>query len=288
MDVAVHIAQLTVAYGPRVALDAIDVTIHPGVTGILGPNGAGKSSLLRCLATAQRPSAGHIHAWNLELTQPSHQREARRRIGYLPQDPGFYPRFRVAEFTDHVAILKEIAPTSRRRTEVERVLSAVGLADRSRDRIKSLSGGMRQRLALACAMLGSPDLLILDEPTVGLDPQQRAQFREVVAEAGRTSTLVLSTHQTEDIAAVCGRVVVLQDGRLHFDGTPGELIARAHGRVWLEDRRAPGALASWSDGSGLHRNVGDPPPAAQLAAPTLEDGYLVLTASADSSIAGSR
>lgn len=174
-----------------------------------------------------------------------------------------------------MAILKELTDRGARHREVRRVLEAVDLGEVRGKRIKRLSGGMRQRVALAAALVGDPGFLVLDEPTVGLDPEQRMWFRELVAEAGEGRTVLLSTHQTEDVAMLCHRVVVLAHGRVRFEGTPAELTARAAGRVWSSDQRDPAARAGWRTGTGTFRNVGDPPEGADLLEPTLEDGYLL-------------
>jgi ABC-2 type transport system ATP-binding protein len=203
------------------------------------------------------------------------RQEARRRLGYLPQNPGFHPDFTAFEFIDYVAILKELTDRRARHAEARRVLEAVGLADVRGKRIRRLSGGMRQRVALAAAMVGDPGFLVLDEPTVGLDPEQRMRFRELIAEAGEGRTVLLSTHQTEDVAMLCHRVLVMDKGRVRFDGTAAELTAVADGRVWSSAERQPGARAGWRTGTGEFRNVGDPPAGARLVEPTLEDGYLL-------------
>jgi len=156
------------------------------------------------------------------------------------------------------------------------VIDLVGLAAVSGKRIRAVSGGMRRRVALAQALLGDPDLVILDEPTAGLDPELRLRFREIVSRIGEGRTVVLSTHQTEDVAAVCQQVVVLHEGRSLFAGTPAALIEQAAGRVWLDETRGAGAQLAWRNGDGLVRNVGDAPAGAQMIAPTLEDAYLLL------------
>jgi ABC-2 type transport system ATP-binding protein len=156
------------------------------------------------------------------------------------------------------------------------VLAAVGLDDQRAVKIKALSGGMRQRVALAAALLGDPALVILDEPTVGLDPEQRLRFRELIAESGEGRTVLLSTHQTEDVIAVCQRVIVLDHGQSRFSGEPAELAAVAKGRVWTSATRYPGALAAWRTGAGTYRNIGEPPAGADLIEPSIEDGYLML------------
>lgn len=271
-----QVDSLDVRYRNRHAIRRVSFRIGVGVTGLLGPNGAGKSSLLRSVATAQRPAAGSVRLGGVEATEPRNHRAVRRRIGYLPQTPGFYPGSTVQNFALHIAVLKEISGRRARLAEVDRVLSAVELDDRRRDRIRSLSGGMRQRLALACAMLADPELLILDEPTVGLDPEQRLRFRGLVAELGRERSVLLSTHQTDDISALCSRVIVLHAGTVRVDATPRTVAEVARGRVWESTERAANVLACWSTGDGRIRNIGDPPPGAHLLGPTLDDGYLVL------------
>jgi ABC-2 type transport system ATP-binding protein len=174
-----------------------------------------------------------------------------------------------------VAILKELTDRTARHREVRRVLEEVDLGDVRAKRIKKLSGGMRQRVALAAALVGDPGFLVLDEPTVGLDPEQRMRFRELIAQAGEGRTVLLSTHQTEDVAMLCHRVLVMARGRILFEGTPADLTARAAGRVWSSTERAPDAKAGWRTGTGSFRNVGDPPAGADLVEPTLEDGYLL-------------
>jgi ABC-2 type transport system ATP-binding protein len=144
---------------------------------------------------------------------------------------------------------------------------------------------MRQRVALAAALVGDPGFLVLDEPTVGLDPEQRMRFRELIARAGEGRTVLLSTHQTEDVAMLCNRVVVLADGTVRFDGTPAELTAQAAGRVWSSAERDAGAKAGWRTGQGTFRNVGDPPAGADLLEPTLEDGYLLALDGDDAAVA---
>ncbi|MEU7942864.1 ABC transporter ATP-binding protein [Microbispora bryophytorum] len=263
-------------YGRRPVLDGLDVAFGIGVTGLLGPNGAGKTTLLRCLATTLAPDAGELRVLGLDPATTSGRTGVRRRLGYLPQDPGFYPHFTAFETLDYVAILKEITDRRKRHHEVTRVLTEVGLADRARTKVRKLSGGMRQRLALAQALLGGPDLLILDEPTVGLDPEQRLRLRALVSRLGESRTVLLSTHQTEDVAALCERVVVMEDGRILFDGTPTGLAAVAAGRVSLGDHRPePGALF-WRTADGHYRTIGEAPAGAVPAEPTVEDGYLLL------------
>jgi ABC-2 type transport system ATP-binding protein len=163
---------------------------------------------------------------------------------------------------------------------VRRVIDLVGLTDVAPKRVSSLSGGQRRRVVLAQAMLGRPDLLILDEPTAGLDPAQRGRLRDVLGRAGETSTVVISTHQTEDVAALCERVVVLDGGRVLFDGTVTDMVGQAAGRVWMAAERDPDAQHAWRTGSGRFRHVGDPPRSAEIIEPALEDAYLLLVGDA--------
>ena len=265
-------------YGATRALDGVDIALERGITGLLGPNGAGKTTLLSILATVSEPDAGRVLAFGLDLGHPAERVEVRRRRGYLPQELGYHRHFTVAAFIDYVAILKEITDRRRRAEEVARVLAAVGLEDRARSRIRALSGGMRQRLGIAQALLGDPDLLILDEPTAGLDPEQRLRFRELLSGLPGDPVTVLSTHQADDIAAICPHVVVLLKGQVHFAGTPAGLAATAAGRVWAAGERDERAHLSWRGGDNRWRHVGDHPPAgAELVSPTVEDGYLMLS-----------
>ncbi|MBD0671949.1 ATP-binding cassette domain-containing protein [Streptomyces sp. CBMA156] len=275
-DSPVDVRSLSVSYRGRPALDRVTFRLRPGVTGLLGPNGAGKTTLLRVLATAAPADGGEVTVLGHDPATGPGKLAVRRKLGYLPQNPGFHPHFTALDFVDYVAILKEMTDRRARREEALRVLEAVGLADQRSKRIKALSGGMRQRVALAAAIIGDPELLVLDEPTVGLDPEQRLRFRELVADLGENRTVLLSTHQTEDVAALCRRVVVLDRGVVKFQGLPSELVALASGRVWSSGERDGTALAGWRTGEGTFRNIGSPPPDAELVAPSLEDGYLLL------------
>jgi ABC-2 type transport system ATP-binding protein len=276
---AVRADGLVKAYGRSRALDGASLTAGTGVTGLLGPNGAGKTTLLRIVATVLAPDEGRLRLLGLDPADPGERVQIRRRLGYLPQEPGFHRSFTAFEMVDYIAVLKEHTDRRTRHAEVRRVLEQVGLADASGKKVRALSGGMRRRLGLAQALLGDPDLLVLDEPTAGLDPQQRMRFRDLVSRAGEDRAVLLSTHQTEDVAALCSSVVVVDRGRTLFSGTVPELVALAGGRVWVDDLRDPCALAAWRLGSGLFHHVGDPPPGAELVDATLEDAYLLLLGS---------
>jgi ABC-2 type transport system ATP-binding protein len=267
------------SFGATQALADVGLDLGPGVIGLLGPNGAGKTTLLRLLATALPPSRGEVRVLGRDVEVPAERTEIRRRLGYLPQEVGFPRGFTAFGFVDYIALLKEWAEPASRHAEVRRVLDLVGLSDLTTKRIRAMSGGQRRRVALAQALLGSPSVLILDEPTAGVDPEQRVTLRTVLAELARTSIVVLSTHQTEDVAALCERVVVLDRGRVRYDGAVTDLVDRAAGRVWLADQPDPAATVSWRTGTGRYRNV-----AAQArdgvehVEPSLEDAYLLLRA----------
>jgi ABC-2 type transport system ATP-binding protein len=268
---------ITKRYRGTTALDDVDLSFRPGITGLLGPNGAGKTTLLRIAATVLAPDTGDVRLLGRELGTPEALHDVRRRLGYLPQEMGFPRTFTGFGFVDYMAVLKEWSDRAARHDEVRRVLGLVDLGDVATKRVRALSGGQRRRLALAQALLGEPSLLLLDEPTTGVDPEQRVALRQVLSRAGERSTVLLSTHQTEDVAALCDRVVVLDHGRVRFDGAVTELVATAAGKVWLADHPDPSARASWRTGTGRHRHVGDGAPAgAEIAEPTLEDAYLLL------------
>jgi ABC-2 type transport system ATP-binding protein len=272
----VEIHDVRKRFGRTTALGGVTFDATAGITGLLGPNGAGKTTLLRMMATVLAPDEGRLRLLSWDPQVADERLAIRRRLGYMPQEPGFHRSFTAFEFVDYVAILKEMTERRARHDEVRRVLGLVGLEDVSGRKIKALSGGMRRRVALAQSLLGDPDLLVLDEPTAGLDPEQRLRFRELVSDRTADRTVILSTHQTEDVAALCQRVIVMLDGQVLFEGTPRELTQVADGRVWLADDRAAGARLSWRTADGAHRNIGEAPSDADLVAPTLEDGYLLL------------
>lgn len=276
----VSIQEVTKFYGGTPALDGVSFELDTGITGLLGPNGAGKTTLLRCLATVLAPDRGRIGVLGFDPDRPRDRTEIRRRIGYLPQEPGFYRTFTCFDFLDYLAILKEHTDRGERHAEIRRVLHLTGLSDRSTTKIRKLSGGMRRRLALAQSLIGDPQVLILDEPTAGLDPELRFRFRELVTELATDRTVLISTHQTEDVAAICDRVIVLDAGRVLFDGSPGDLIEMARGKVWLSAERPSAARITWRTANGDFRAVGDPPERASLIEPTIEDGYLMLVGAA--------
>jgi ABC-2 type transport system ATP-binding protein len=279
-DTTVSVHGLGKRFGRTVALDDVDLEIVPGVTGLLGPNGAGKTTLLRIAATVLAPDSGEVRVVDHDPGSADGRLAIRRRLGYLPQEPGFHRSFSAFDFVDYIAILKEWTERRARHDEVRRVLALVGLEPVMHKRIKALSGGMRRRVAIAQALLGAPDLLLLDEPTAGLDPEQRLRFRELLGAHARDATILLSTHQTDDVAALCQRVIVLLAGRVRFSGTPAALAAQATGHVWLADDRDPRAELAWITSDGRVRHIGEPPARAETVAPTVEDGYLLLASAA--------
>ena len=263
--------------GGRRVLDAVDLFAAGGLVCVLGANGSGKTSLLRCLGTVLLPDDGELTIDGLDPRHHSDRVEIRRRLGYLPQEPGLAPRARVVDVVEYLAVCKGWRDDRRRRHAVARALDEVGLGDRIGERIRDLSGGMRRRVALAQTLLGSPSLLVLDEPSVALDLDERARLRSIVAERRHTTTIVMATHLVDE-AALADRVVVLAAGTVRYDGTPAGLVAAAGGRVWVQaGPPPPGTRASVRLPDGTHRCVGTPPPGAALVAPTLEDGWLVVT-----------
>jgi ABC-2 type transport system ATP-binding protein len=222
----VEITGLTRRFGSATAVAGVDLRIGPGVFGLLGPNGAGKTTLLRMMATAVPPTSGRLLLLGLDPASYGPRRDIRRSLGYLPQNPGYYPGFTVTEFVEYFALLKEVPP-SRVRSAVAGAIDRVGLADRRKARLRTLSGGMLRRACIAQAIVNDPELVLLDEPTAGLDPEQRVTFRALLRELGGRATVVVSTHLVEDVGAACAQVVLMDQGRIVFDGTPDELIAGA-------------------------------------------------------------
>ncbi len=271
-----QIRAITRRYGSLRAVDDMTIDIHAGITGLLGPNGAGKSTLLSMLATLQSPDTGTMRLIGLDPADPAQRLRLRRTLGYMPQEPGFHRHFTVFDFVDYLAILKEHTDQTTRHGEVDRVLDLVGLTDRADTRIRKLSGGMRRRVALAQALLGDPKLLLLDEPTAGLDPEQRLRFRDLISRLGEDRTVLLSTHQTEDVAALCQQVVVMNAGTIRFNGSPTELAATADGQVWEADQRDPAADVIWRTSTGRYRHIGTAPAGAEIVPPSIEDAYLLV------------
>lgn len=214
---------LTQEFGQTKILHRLDLKVSSGgVLGLLGPNGAGKTTLLRTLATIIKPSSGSLRLMDRNPADRTQRRDIRRRLGYLPQALAYYPSFTLSEFVEYFALLKEMPPKEIK-PAVAWAIERVGLEDRSQSKLRTLSGGMLRRAGLAQAIVNKPALLLLDEPTAGLDPQQRLDFRQLLRELGAHSTVIVSTHLVEDVSAACTDVALINKGRLVFQGTPNEL-----------------------------------------------------------------
>ncbi|MBO4255177.1 ABC transporter ATP-binding protein [Streptomyces griseorubiginosus] len=221
----VHAQGLRVRAGRHPAVDGLDLALSAGVHGVLGPNGAGKTTLMRALSTVVKPAAGSLTLLGAQADGRADLRGIRRRLGYLPQQFGFYPRFTVREFVAYMAWLKEM-PKTAIPDAVQRAIDRVGLTAKADKKMKTLSGGMVRRAGIAQAIVNDPELLLLDEPTVGLDPEQRLDFRDLLRALGADSCVLVSTHLVEDVVAACTDVILMNEGRLLFQGTPDDLIAR--------------------------------------------------------------
>jgi ABC-type multidrug transport system ATPase subunit len=212
------------------ALHEVNLRIPAGMFGLLGPNGAGKSSLMRCLATLQVPSSGSIRFDGLDVR--AEPEALRATLGYLPQDFGVYPRVSAEDLLDHLAVLKGISSRGERKDTVHGLLRQVNLWDVRKKAVAGYSGGMRQRFGIAQALIGHPRLIIVDEPTAGLDPEERNRFNNLLSEIGEQVVVILSTHIVDDVTDLCPRTAILVGGRIVESGTPAELIAALQGCVW--------------------------------------------------------
>jgi ABC-2 type transport system ATP-binding protein len=224
----VELTDLTRRFGRTQAVAGVNLDAGPGVFGLLGPNGAGKTTLLRMMATVIPPNSGTLRLLGRDPGSYAPRREIRRRLGYLPQALGYYPGFTVAEFVEYFALLKDMPP-ARVPGAVATAIERVDLGNKARAKLRTLSGGMLRRVGIAQAIVNEPELLLLDEPTAGLDPEQRVQFRAMLREFGQRATVIVSTHLVEDVGAACGEVALMNDGKIVFRGTPDELTARADG-----------------------------------------------------------
>jgi ABC-2 type transport system ATP-binding protein len=214
------------------ALDHVTLSIPRGMFGLLGPNGAGKSTLMRTVATLQTPSEGTIRFGDIDVI--ADPEKLRRTLGYLPQDFGVYPRVSAYDMLDHMAVLKGIASAGERRTTVERLLVQTNLWSVRKRALAGFSGGMRQRFGIAQALIGNPELIIVDEPTAGLDPEERNRFLNLLAEIGEHVVVILSTHIVEDVSDLCPLMAVLADGRIQLEGAPLALIDKTRGHIWMK------------------------------------------------------
>lgn len=285
----INVSQLTKDYGRFRALDDITFQIPEGMFGLLGPNGAGKTTLMRILTTLLTPTSGQVQIGRYDLLRDAG--EIRQRLGYLPQDFGFYRSLTAWEILDYIATLKNV-PTRQRKDQIQTVLAEVNLLADARRKVGAFSGGMRQRLGIAQALLGQPELIVVDEPTAGLDPEERIRFRNLLARLAERRTVLLSTHIVADIEASCSSLAVLHQGRLIFNGSPQELMEQARGRVWRAavpaerwgeyEQRFP-VLASRSVNGRMEARLLSehaPAPDSSPAEPGLEDGYVAVMQSA--------
>jgi len=225
------IQNLTKTYPNGVkALDGVCLTIPQGMYGLLGPNGAGKTSLMRTIATLQEPDAGAIRLADIDVLRQKD--EVRRRLVYLPQDFGVYPRISAQDMLSHIALLKGITNSGERKGVVDAMLRRCNLYDVRKKSLTTFSGGMRQRFGIAQALIGNPQLLIVDEPTAGLDPGERNRFYNLLAEVGENVVVILSTHIVEDVMDMCSRMAIIHLGKVLFEGQPADAIAQLHDRVW--------------------------------------------------------
>jgi ABC-type multidrug transport system ATPase subunit len=212
------------------ALNGVSLEIPAGMFGLLGPNGAGKSTLMRCVATLQTPTSGKILFNGLDVIREPEK--LRQVLGYLPQDFGVYPRVSAYDMLDHMAVLKGVAGRGERRETVEALLNQVNLWGVRKKSIAGFSGGMRQRFGIAQALIGRPSLLIVDEPTAGLDPEERNRFLNLLADVGENIVVILSTHIVDDVSDLCPRMAIIADGRIVGQGAPAELTTALKGKIW--------------------------------------------------------
>lgn len=289
MDITIR--DLTKVYKGNVqALRGIDLSIHNGMFGLLGPNGAGKTTLMRILAGILHPTSGSLTIGGNDAITEHGRTAVKRILGYLPQDLGLYPDLSAREFLDYIAILKGLNDSIARRHRVDELLETVSLTDVANRKLKTFSGGMKRRVGIAQALLNDPQLLIVDEPTAGLDPEERIRFRNLLADLGGNRIVILSTHIVEDVAQTCQELAVMNKGQLVFRGGIAELVEAARGAVWTVTVPTGGAkptgdvtvIATLPTGSSMQYRVVSatapnvPGATIQPATPTLEDSYVWL------------
>lgn len=276
--------------GGHAAVDAVNLSLGPGILGLLGPNGAGKSTMMRMLATLTQPTAGRIIWKGVDIARDPDA--LRISLGYLPQDFGVYPALSAREFLRYLAAVKGL-PQKLARRRVDECIEQVGLTVDADRRLGDFSGGMRQRVGIAQALLNDPQLLIADEPTVGLDPGERLRFRHLLTELGGQRLVILCTHIVSDVEASATALAVMRKGKLVFSGSPDVLLALAHGKVWdwtVAPERLDEVRAAYHVSNSLRRGDGvrvrlmspvSPGPGAEVVLPSLEDAYVSLLADSD-------
>src|SRR5579875_34386 len=278
--------QLAKTYKGNVqALRDINLTIGNGMFGLLGPNGAGKTTLMRILAGILQPTGGRALVGEHDLATERGRHAVKRVLGYLPQELGLYPDLSARDFLDYMALLKGLDHSAQRKQRVHDLLELVGLADVARRQLKTFSGGMKRRVGIAQALLNDPQLLIVDEPTAGLDPEERIRFRNLLADLGGDRVVLLSTHIVEDIAQTCRNLAVMTQGQVIFQGTTFDLLQAARGNVWMVTTDGPKpdgdvtVMATMHQGNAVqYRILGQPQPGTHAvpADPGLEEGYMWL------------
>lgn len=285
-QVKLELCSLTKQFANKLAVDKVDALLEPGVIGLLGANGAGKTTLMRMICDVLRPSSGEILFNGVSTQQLGEQYRA--LLGYLPQDFGYYPNFSALDFLLYMGACKGLTAKEAKQTAHD-LLGSVGLLEVAKKKIKTFSGGMKQRLGIAQAIINDPKILVLDEPTAGLDPKERVRFRNLIASIAEQKIVLLSTHIVSDIEYIANRILVMQKGRFIMDGRAEELVERARGSVWelhvsrtqAQQLSATSIVANVhynTDGSAVVRIIEDSAPAlnATPAEPTLEDLYLYI------------
>ncbi|MFL6246908.1 MAG: ABC transporter ATP-binding protein [Thermoanaerobaculia bacterium] len=270
------------------ALKGIDLDLPPGMFGLLGRNGAGKSTLMRILATLQDPDEGTVHLGELDVIRQKER--VRETLGYLPQSFGFHPRVSADRLLDHFAVLKGLVDAGSRRDVVEALLRRTNLWDVRKQRVGTFSGGMRQRLGVAIALLGNPKLIIVDEPTAGLDPEERVRFLNLLSEIGEESAVILSTHIVEDVEELCSNLAIIDRGEILLEGSPARAIAELRGRIWrrsvtreelpaLEGEHSVISTKLMAGQTIAHVYAGESPgPGFEPVEPDLKDVYFAIMA----------
>src|SRR5579884_464591 len=270
------------------ALNDLDLTIPSGMFGLLGPNGAGKTTLMRILAGILRPTSGSLRVGPFDGNSEQGRTAIKRVLGYLPQDLGVYPDLSAREFLDYIAILKGMDDRKTRQQRIAYLLETVSLADVAHRKLKTFSGGMKRRIGIAQALLNDPQLLIVDEPTAGLDPEERIRFRNLLSDLSSNRTVLLSTHIVEDIAQACRNLAILGNGRVLFQGTTEQLVREVQGKVWVVTTSGAKPEGDYTIVSTLnmgntyqYRIVGmlssrNGDFSSTTVEPTLEDGYVWL------------
>jgi len=282
----IEVEKLTKVYPDgKKALDSLNLRIDKGMFGLVGPNGAGKTTLMRILATLLRPTTGRVRVYGNDLSTSEGRTGTRSTLGYLPQEAGFHLGLSVEQELDYLALLKNISSATERTCQIAIALERVGLEHARKERVHTLSGGMKRRLGIAIALLGNPRLIIVDEPTANLDPAERVRFRNLLFELAGDRVVILSTHIIEDVSQICSDLAVISNGALLFRGSPQRLVSQVKGQVWtvpereLEPAHCACLISSRSAEDGIEHRVfckERPTPTSRMVNPTLEDAYLWL------------